>query len=265
MSWIFVKQAAPVSTPWTPDDLSALVVWLDADDTAFSNNDAVSEWTNKGSGGNTAQSDSAKRPVFKTNVLNGKPGVDFDGSNDCLQIASLALDTYISVFVVAKLTTAKPFFFEQSANANDSSGFFFYGTSSSHYVVRRGNNRNAFNGTSGWFGSAAAQAGLVIDTASANTPMGKVYKNGTVQADGSVSSNGGNSLSNSSVTDTLNIGARNNGASLPMDGDLHELIIYNEPLSQANRERVEGYLAWKWGLEDDLPNGHPYKDAPPTV
>jgi hypothetical protein len=33
----------------------------------------------------------------------------------------------------------------------------------------------------------------------------------------------------------------------------------------ADRELLEGYLAWKWGLEGNLPAGHPYKSAAPTV
>ena len=28
-------------------------------------------------------------------------------------------------------------------------------------------------------------------------------------------------------------------------------------------ERAEGYLAHKWGLESELPAGHPYKSSPP--
>jgi hypothetical protein len=31
------------------------------------------------------------------------------------------------------------------------------------------------------------------------------------------------------------------------------------------REKIEGYLAWKWGLEGNLPIGHPYKSAAPTT
>ena len=30
-------------------------------------------------------------------------------------------------------------------------------------------------------------------------------------------------------------------------------------------EKGEGYLAWKWGLVNLLPSGHPYKNNPPTV
>lgn len=250
------------SSLWTPSELSDLSVWLDADDTSFSNNDAVSTWTNKGSGNNTTQSDSNKRPLFKTNLLNGKPGIDFDGTNDFLQISSLALDTYISVFIVAKTTTAKPFLVEHSANSNSADGFFFYGDTNSPYNVRRTNGNN-YRGSDDWFGSEAAQAALVIDAiSSAPNPMGKVYKNGTLQADGAISSAGGNSLSDTSVTDTFNIFSRN-GVLFFSDGNLHELIIYNAPLSTTNREKVEGYLAHKWGLTANLPNNHPYKASPP--
>lgn len=256
--WIYIPTAGGT---WEPDDVSNLVVWLDAADTSFSNNDAVSAWTNKGSGGNTAQSTSGKRPVFKTNLLNGKPGVDFDGTDDCLTIASLALDTYISVFIVAKTTTSKAFLVEHSANANNNDGFYFYGDATAHYTVRR-TNKNAYVGTVSWFGSAAAQAGLIINAiSSVPNPMGKVYKNGTVQADGlSIYTD---SLSDSSVTATLNIGARDNGSAAAMDGDLHELIIYNDAISTGDREKVEGYLAHKWGLTADLPGAHPYKNSAP--
>jgi len=250
---------AGASVAFAPDDLSDLVVWLDADDTAFANNDAVDSWSNKGTGGNADQTDSAKRPIFKTSLLNGKPGVDFDGTNDHLQISSLALDTYMSLFVVAKLTTAKPMFIEHSATSNSNDGFYFYGSSGNHYNLRR-TSRNAYAGTSGWFGSAAAQAALVIDAISTPNPMGKVYLNGALQSDGTAAFT--DSLADSSVTDTLNIFSRN-GASTFSDGDLHELIIYNAPLAQADREKVEGYLAHKWGLASSLPTGHPYKSAAP--
>ena len=53
-----------------------------------------------------------------------------------------------------------------------------------------------------------------------------------------------------------------NIASRSWHGKLAELIIYNEPLSDSEIEKVEGYLAHKWGLEGDLPLSHPYKAQP---
>jgi hypothetical protein len=43
-----------------------------------------------------------------------------------------------------------------------------------------------------------------------------------------------------------------------------EVICLKYIASSTDRQKIEGYLAWKWGLEANLPAGHPYKDAAPT-
>jgi hypothetical protein len=48
------------------------------------------------------------------------------------------------------------------------------------------------------------------------------------------------------------------------DGDIHEVLLYDNALSDTDRQKIEGYLAWKWGLQADLPSGHPYKSAAPA-
>lgn len=46
------------------------------------------------------------------------------------------------------------------------------------------------------------------------------------------------------------------------DADWGELVM-TEDLLPADSDKIEGYLAHKWGLETELPNSHPYKqDAP---
>jgi hypothetical protein len=47
-----------------------------------------------------------------------------------------------------------------------------------------------------------------------------------------------------------------------MNGDIAEIIVYFLPLTQSQQQQVEGYLAWKWGLVANLPNGHPFKTPP---
>ena len=42
-------------------------------------------------------------------------------------------------------------------------------------------------------------------------------------------------------------------------------MVEFEDVSDAFYQKMEGYLAWKWGLEGSLPVGHPYKSAPPRV
>ena len=42
-----------------------------------------------------------------------------------------------------------------------------------------------------------------------------------------------------------------------------EFLLYNGVLSLAQRQQVEGYLAWKWGIQAQLPANHPYVAGPP--
>jgi hypothetical protein len=88
-----------------------------------------------------------------------------------------------------------------------------------------------------------------------------------------ISVNGGNltgnnsrtgGLSSNDATFSLQIGAAGNNI-LPFVGDFSELVIFDSILSTASRQLMEGYLAWKWGLESNLPAGHPYENAAPTT
>jgi hypothetical protein len=42
-----------------------------------------------------------------------------------------------------------------------------------------------------------------------------------------------------------------------------EILFYNSVLTTLETQKVEGYLAWKWGLTGSLPSGHPYKTVQP--
>ena len=44
---------------------------------------------------------------------------------------------------------------------------------------------------------------------------------------------------------------------------IYEMLLYNAYLNTTDRQKVEGYLAWKWGLQANLPGGHPYASAAP--
>ena len=43
-----------------------------------------------------------------------------------------------------------------------------------------------------------------------------------------------------------------------------EVLIYNNALATLDRQKMEGYLAWKWGTNTSLPTNHPYYVASPT-
>ena len=46
-------------------------------------------------------------------------------------------------------------------------------------------------------------------------------------------------------------------------GYINEVIVYNTALTTTQRQQIEGYLAWKWGLQASLPSGHPYQNSAP--
>jgi len=44
---------------------------------------------------------------------------------------------------------------------------------------------------------------------------------------------------------------------------LAEVIQLSAEPDTETRQKIEGYLAWKWGIESELPIGHPYKEERP--
>jgi len=52
-------------------------------------------------------------------------------------------------------------------------------------------------------------------------------------------------------------------SSQPWGGYIGEIVINNTVLSVPQRQYLEGYLAWKWGIQTSLASGHPYVISPP--
>jgi hypothetical protein len=50
----------------------------------------------------------------------------------------------------------------------------------------------------------------------------------------------------------------------PLKGSIYEIVMLPSVADTTTRQKLEGYLAWKWGLTANLPAGHPYKTIGPT-
>jgi len=65
------------------------------------------------------------------------------------------------------------------------------------------------------------------------------------------------------VFNTQEIGLNKIGGSLDgqggLTGEIAELMVFDSALTNRMSKKIEGYLALKWGLRDDLPGNHPYK------
>jgi hypothetical protein len=69
---------------------------------------------------------------------------------------------------------------------------------------------------------------------------------------------------NSVANSVFQIGGRQQGGTSWLDGVISECIGLTRNATTLERQKVEGYLAHKWGLTANLPADHPYKVNPPA-
>lgn len=256
-AFLFGKQAA--GDPWTPSELGAsLLGWYKADSiTGLSDGGRISTWSDSsGNSRNYSQTDNTRKPVYKTNIQNSLPIVRCD-------------DTYW-------LDGPTPFI-HPNGNAtiagvvksgNFTTGYIINdGSTFDYYAMRYGNNTVyiEYNYDSGYVsGSASApsvdttkfQIHLVNDTGSA---VSASVNGSSLSSPASYSPRG--SLP-SPVSSRMFLRAAT--VSNAWRGDVGEIVVCSV-LSESDRQKLEGYLAHRWGIASDLASGHPYKNNPPTV
>tara|TARA_Y100000114_G_scaffold117121_1_gene111483 strand:- start:7463 stop:8992 length:1530 start_codon:yes stop_codon:yes gene_type:complete len=244
---------------WTPDDLGTgiLTAWYKADSIKQDDGSAVATWDDSsGNSNTTSQSATARQPSFEKNELHGRPVVRFDGTNDILtdgDIAALDVGTGdIWMACVFKST-------DDSAVQN----IFEKGATKFGLRVLANGNLQMIMGSTTF--SAVQNSGnwsrteFVMITAARVSNTNNGFVNGSASDSTGLTDNG--SISNSDVFD---IGARAVGAGA-MTGDIAEVLVGGATLSTSDRQRLEGYLAHKWGMTANLPSDHPYRLVPPTV
>ena len=87
------------------------------------------------------------------------------------------------------------------------------------------------------------------------------YLNGTA---GTPSNNGANAIAAGTF---YSVGVYDDTAGYVgnyWNGNICEIIVYSSDLTATERQRVEGYLAWKWGIQSSLPSTHTYYKYPPA-
>ena len=262
---------------WTPARTTTSL-WLDASDAAtlydatsggslVAADGAVARWEDKsGNAEHVTQGTLANRPLRKTSVQNSRDVVRFDGSNDILSRTTnnvIRNTSFASIFCVRKITsvTAVPW-------------VIGVGINSAATTVRAlmDLNRNS-TGKCGSGGrrldadSFASVQGATNYSTSAFQIQGAIFNYSAttlqVQLNGTMDGQSTSFQTSGSVPDTssagINIGS-NPGASW-FNGDIAEIVVCS---LSAETERIEGYLAWKWGTVASLPSDHPKLQIPVT-
>jgi hypothetical protein len=150
------------------------------------------------------------------------------------------------------------------STANASTGFFrtlLRTSGSSHPILLQGGTDNL----GAWLGASFAQFGTLTQAPNEKALVYMtVLSNRTEQA----SKNGTIALTapTGALAETaiffIGNGAGGGGQQW---GTLQEMVVYSRNITTLERQQLEGYLAWKWGLQSSLPVAHPYSTAGPGV
>lgn len=228
---------------------TGLQMWLDASSLSLINNDPVSSWTDlSGTNKNATQDTLAMRPLYKTNMINGKPAVVFDGINDYLAFdGSIIVNTNYTIITVLKRTSSTPsshhYFLGGTENAQNKNlhlgwrvnGTFTHAPYTNDYDMRVSN-------------YAAGDPANIFSFRHSTTAGKDTYINGALRG---LNMNAAVSGRFAHLTDWkgASIGRYIDGAiNNRFNGWMAELIVYNRYLTETERKAIEAYLANKYAL-----------------
>jgi hypothetical protein len=255
---------------WTPEQIST-VFWLDAaDSSTITIATGVSIWADKsGNGVNATQATTTLQPSYSATAFPGSlPGVLFDGVDDIMDNSTIAMrnQTHGVYWVFSRSgagTSAVDGYrpaigIRASAGTGTDRGALHYIKNTSNfgasYPYYQGPGAGNYDLSAGTVYSS--NTGNVMAFQSNTTGWG-VWRNGTIE-----------STTNTIATpNTDNIGYSIGGqytVARRTHGVIGEIIMV-QTTDTTTRQKIEGYLAWKWALQASLPTDHPYKNARPTV
>lgn len=246
---------------WTPAATST-ALWLDAADssTVTTVSGKVSQWNDKSTNGkNVIQGTDEYRPAYTSAGLNGKNVITFDGSDDVLTNATgLTSGTYsgtLTLYFAGRRTTSAGGAILGERITKTIRSWLYSMITGSCYISSdalnvAGNHKISvadYNKTESYFISSHNQVSGSQQTC---------WINGT-----SISIIGGTNTFDATGEVGMEVGHRFLGTYWA--GPIAEIIVMRSTFNNSIRQKIEGYLAHKWGLKDNLPVDHPYKLLPP--
>ena len=273
-----------VSGPfWDPTEVPGCVLWAKASDssTIIFNGSTVAQYNDKsGENNNAVQATAANQPIYLSSGLNGRPTLSYVGSDFMTAtIAGLRSFTAFSYFSVFQTPLAAA----PDANTVHLFGFGNFAAAFGPYPANRSLVLGLSDATLS--GEYIAIAGRINNTGrlgsttyrrSANTPQIIAFQTSSagsaVWANGSAvslnlasvittSTNLAPSAIGYTVDDNLYLNSFRFAGSMLTSPDARnsEIVVLSAIPSTADRERLEGYLAFSSGITSALPSDHPYR------
>ena len=255
---------------WNPSMLST-ALWLDAADvsTITESGGAVSQWNDKsGKARHASQGTASYRPTYSAAALNGLNAVSFDGLVNFLTLASalpLANTGSFDVFCAGQpnLTGRDDVWgtgIIRQYPGSDASGSWFVGVKGGGTIAV-----NDQAGNTNLFGGSITSLANVIMSWSCNSAGATAADRWSLRINASspVAESTGTAASGWG-TGNGEVGRAFSTSAYFYSGLIYEIVITTSEASTTTRQKIEGYLAHKWGLTANLPSDHPYKLVGPT-
>lgn len=208
------------------------LIWLDANQEVFANNDPVGQFTDRSGNGNHFTASGTARPTFRTNRINGRPSVLADGVDDGMLLASLGAQTAWSVFFVgclASYTSGQPCIVAVDDYNPDGNYFLFQQANS---LVANVNANSA----------AIAQVASTVGVKRAFKITGN-GTTGTIRADDN--SNGSTSANYSKASAPMRLFRRGDGQYV--NYEISELLMYPSVLGTTDATTIWTYFNTRYG------------------
>ena len=245
-STIVTGVTATFNQTFQPSQISGLGLWLDAGDvsTVILSNATVSQWNDKSGNGRNATGFS--NPTYSSG--------SFINLNGTTQYFNVNLDFLAGVSHNAFIVLRNFNFANIYGAANPSLGANSLHIGFANNIVYRMNYWGNDYGPAITANYRTNQINMVNYVWINNTSK-TIYANGRLEG----------TTNQPGVIGTMAGGGRIGnvvGQGL-LNANLYEIIFYSNAITTAQRQQIEGYLAWKWGLQGQLPSGHPNQYMPP--
>jgi hypothetical protein len=219
------------SSAFTPSSITGLRTWLKADGLSLSDNDNVTSWADA-SGNSNNYSGSSVFPVFKTNIINGKPVVRFNGTQAQFtgpgNFLSANPYTLLAVFSCASFSSYRALF---SVYTSDTDGMELFTFPSGNVYGGNWDGQTSFGGLSAntFYAVSLTSNGSATQLYNANSAVGTpgITRFSTFSAVPRLGSRNGNFI---------------------FSGDIAELLIYNSALGSTDRASLQSYFTSKYGI-----------------
>ena len=247
-----------IAKSFNPTQISGCALWLDGADTTSiqTSGSSVTQWNDKSGNGYAAVKASFSGGTITLSSQNRLTTVDV-GAN-VMTIASFPWTTWNTMFFVISTDT----------------WIYSAGTSGSGY--------QGYTFTGNWllFVTSAGGNGYLDSVYPLDTQIISVLGLTNQYCIFAIGYGGGTQVSNYTINGTLRYSTTTPGGiaqgttttQVNINGNFNtafgtsriaEILHYNRELTRIQRQQLEGYLAWKWGIQANLPANHPFKLFPP--